>query len=98
MMYLALAYSANIGGTGTLIGTPPNLILLGFLNSAYPQHPINFGSWMAFALPEVCTLYCTSTLDHPSQAILNLALLWVVLQIYFRGWKSFTKLFRKYDF
>lgn len=80
MMYLALAYSANIGGTGTLIGTPPNLILLGFLNSAYPQHPINFGSWMAFAIPE---------------AILNLALLWFVLQIYFRGWRSFTNLFRK---
>ena len=37
-------------------GTPPNLILVGFLTSQFPEHSLNFGSWMAFALPEVFTL------------------------------------------
>jgi len=80
MMFLALAYSANIGGTGTIIGTPPNLILVGFLTSQFPEHSLNFGSWMAFALPEV---------------VLNLAILWIVLQIYFTGWRSFADLWKK---
>ena len=62
-----MAYSANIGGTGTIIGTPPNLILMDFL-STYSGHPLNFGSWMIFSLPEV---------------VLNLLVLWVVLQLYF---------------
>ena len=38
-----------------LPGTPPNLILVGFLTSQFPEHSLNFGSWMAFALPEVFT-------------------------------------------
>ena len=36
-------------------GTPPNLILVGFLTAQFPEHSLNFGSWMAFALPEVLT-------------------------------------------
>ena len=32
MMMLAITYSANVGGTGTLIGTAPNLILVEFLS------------------------------------------------------------------
>jgi sodium-dependent dicarboxylate transporter 2/3/5 len=30
-MLIGLAWSANIGGMATLIGTPPNLILAGFI-------------------------------------------------------------------
>ena len=67
MMMLAVAYSANIGGTGTIIGTPPNLILMEFMTQ-YPDHPLNFGSWMFFTIPSV---------------LLNLVILWVVLQLYF---------------
>ena len=36
--------------------------------STYSGHPLNFGSWMIFSLPEV---------------VLNLLVLWVVLQLYF---------------
>ena len=32
-LMLSIAYSASIGGTGTLVGTPPNLILLALLKN-----------------------------------------------------------------
>ena len=39
MLLLGIAYAANIGGTGTLIGTPPNLVSFGFLISVrYTMH------------------------------------------------------------
>ena len=52
MMLLSVAFSANIGGTGTLIGTAPNLVMVEFL-SDYPQQPISFLSWMEFSIPQV---------------------------------------------
>ena len=52
MMSLCLAYAANIGGTGSLIGTPPNLLLADALEK-YDGQPINFLSWMVLALPQV---------------------------------------------
>ena len=42
MMMLAIAFAANIGGTATLIGTPPNLVMLEYINK-YPGHPVTFG-------------------------------------------------------
>jgi sodium-dependent dicarboxylate transporter 2/3/5 len=47
---LGIAYAASIGGVSTLIGTPPNAVLAGYLSSAH-HYTINFGSWMLFALP-----------------------------------------------
>ncbi|XP_068160243.1 Na(+)/dicarboxylate cotransporter 3 isoform X1 [Antennarius striatus] len=49
---ICIPYSASIGGTTTLTGTTPNLIMVGQLKSHFPDCDlINFGSWFAFALP-----------------------------------------------
>ena len=49
---LATAYGASVGGILTPIGTPPNLILLGFLeDKGLPT--IEFGQWVYMMLPIV---------------------------------------------
>ena len=47
---LGIAFSANVGGIATVIGTPPNSILIGLLENEY-QIEISFLKWMVFALP-----------------------------------------------
>lgn len=47
---LGIAIGATIGGSSTLIGTPPNLILAGLASQLYGIE-IPFGKWMLFALP-----------------------------------------------
>jgi len=51
-LLLAIAYSASIGGTATLIGTPPNLAFVKIFEIYYPEmEAITFSQWMVFALP-----------------------------------------------
>jgi len=55
---LAIAYSASVGGVGTPIGTPPNLIMLSQYNSVIADNPgqwneISFASWMMVGIPLV---------------------------------------------
>lgn len=50
VIYLSIAYSANIGGTMTPIGTPPNVVLMGYLNSLYGIR-IDFWRWVAIMAP-----------------------------------------------
>ena len=63
-LMLSIAYSASIGGVGTLIGSPPNIIFAGFVRTAYGQD-ITFVQWMAYGVPIavigvlVCWLYLT---------------------------------------
>lgn len=47
---LGIAFSATIGGMATLIGTPPNALLAGFLSNTYGI-AIGFGQWMLVGLP-----------------------------------------------
>ncbi len=55
VLLLTIAYSASIGGVGTLIGTPPNALLAGFLYENY-QLEISFAAWMAVGIPFVVLL------------------------------------------
>jgi solute carrier family 13 (sodium-dependent dicarboxylate transporter), member 2/3/5 len=51
-MLLGIAYAASIGGVGTLIGTPPNALLAGFMSSTYGVQ-IGFAQWMLLGVPLV---------------------------------------------
>lgn len=49
---VSLAMGASIGGTATLIGTPPNLIVAEFLNKfAYGYDAVGFYKWLMIGLP-----------------------------------------------
>jgi len=51
-LLLGLAYGCNIGGLGTLIGTPPNAFMAGYLLDSHGVS-IGFGQWMLLGLPVV---------------------------------------------
>lgn len=42
---LGIAYAASIGGIATLIGTPPNTVLAGYLTKTY-GYEITFANWI----------------------------------------------------
>lgn len=54
-LVLAIAYAASIGGVATLIGTPPNAILAGFVQDR-GEYDIAFGEWLLHALPLVLVM------------------------------------------
>lgn len=47
---LGIAFSANAGGIATIIGTPPNSVLIGLLEEQY-NIEISFLKWMIIGLP-----------------------------------------------
>lgn len=47
---LGIAFSANVGGIATIIGTPPNTVLAGFMENEY-QIEMSFLNWMMLGLP-----------------------------------------------
>jgi solute carrier family 13 (sodium-dependent dicarboxylate transporter), member 2/3/5 len=49
-LMLGIAYAASIGGLATLIGTPPNALLAGFMLESY-GFEIGFAQWMLVGLP-----------------------------------------------
>lgn len=51
-LIFGIGYAGTIGGLGTLIGTPPNIILAGQLDELFGVN-ISFATWMLFASPVV---------------------------------------------
>jgi sodium-dependent dicarboxylate transporter 2/3/5 len=49
-MMLGIAYSANIGGTATIIGTPPNVVFSGIIENQFGVQ-VSFAQWFIFGLP-----------------------------------------------
>lgn len=69
-LMLSIAYSATIGGLGTLIATPTNMIFVGIYENLFPDAPpITFFMWLKIGLPVV---------------ILFLPILWFFLIKYFK--------------
>ena len=64
-LMLAIAYASNIGGIATIIGTPPNVAFVGFIQKKY-NHTVEFADWM---------LVC-----FPLSLILLFALYWVMVK------------------
>ncbi|MGS2722981.1 SLC13 family permease [Porticoccus sp. GXU_MW_L64] len=54
-LLLGIAYACSIGGLGTPVGTPTNLIIIGYLNDQTGQE-IGFSQWMRLGLPMVAVM------------------------------------------
>jgi sodium-dependent dicarboxylate transporter 2/3/5 len=84
-LLIGIAYSASIGGTATLIGTPPNLSFTRIFNIYFPFGPeITFAQWFQFGLPF---------------AVIFLLMAWLILTALFvprkRAIKGETEIFRQ---
>ncbi|WDQ15407.1 SLC13 family permease [Rhodopirellula sp. P2] len=49
-LLLGIAYSASVGGMATPIGTPPNVVFMGEMQTKFGVD-VPFGTWMMFGLP-----------------------------------------------
>lgn len=49
-LMLSIAYAASIGGIATIIGTPPNVVTVGFIKRFYDQD-VSFATWMVIGVP-----------------------------------------------
>lgn len=55
-MMLGIAYACSIGGISTIIGTPPNAFVIGFINNMMGEEMISFAEWSVAVLPIVILL------------------------------------------
>ena len=55
-LVLGIAFAATIGGLGTPIGSPPNLIFIGALEEMFPEISVSFYQWILFGIPMVVIL------------------------------------------
>lgn len=57
-LMLSIGYASSIGGMATIIGTPPNVVLIGYVRQILHQE-ISFFQWMLIGLPvSAFTLLC----------------------------------------
>jgi sodium-dependent dicarboxylate transporter 2/3/5 len=49
-LMLSIGYAASLGGMATIIGTPPNVVLVGFIKQFYNQD-VSFFRWMIIGVP-----------------------------------------------
>lgn len=49
-LMLCIAYAASIGGMATIIGTPPNVVLVGYMKRFYDLD-VSFAKWMVLGVP-----------------------------------------------
>lgn len=71
-MIFAIGFGGIIGGSATLIGTPPNLILAGLVKEMY-GYEISFASWFMFAFPlclalAIFTTFWLTKIAYPMKA------------------------------
>ena len=58
-LMLMTAYACSIGGVLTPIGTPPNIMMIGFLDQLAPDAPsISFFEWMIWGFVAMILYYC----------------------------------------
>ena len=51
-LMLSIGYAASIGGIGTIIGTPPNVVMVSIFEREFSgAPPISFAQWALFAVP-----------------------------------------------
>lgn len=75
-LMLAIAYASSVGGTATLIGTPPNLVFTGIVEKLFPNAPqIDFFTWMRIGIPIV---------------IVFIPVVWIYMVRYFKIGGSFS--------
>ncbi|MGC5583440.1 SLC13 family permease [Ornithinimicrobium sp. W1665] len=69
-LMLGIAYAASIGSLGTIIGTPPNTLMVGYLAENH-DITIGFGQWMLVGVPlaviflVICWFLLTKVLFKP---------------------------------
>lgn len=68
-LLLGVPFAANVGGMGTIIGSPPNAIAAGLLQDS---HNISFVEWMTLGLPPAIILFFIAWIylrfAHPSKS------------------------------
>ena len=84
-LMLGIAYAANIGGIGTPVGTPPNLVFMQVYEDSFGRN-VSFTQWMSWAMPIVIVLlpltmfWLTRSLNQPLAAALPTKESWTIAQ------------------